>query len=698
MRSGSGRGLALAVFLWLLTVPAWGPWSAEPVFRDLSPDAQQATVGSNLLAMLEVGHYKSVKLNDEISRRILDSYLETLDPTRSYFHARDIEEFDVLATRFDDLIKARDLKPAFWIYNRYRQRMAERLRLVSRLVDSEFDSFDFKKEESLVRRHETWAGSIEDLRGRWRRQVKSDVLNLLLAGTGRDEIREALGRRYANQLKRLAQSNSSDVFRVYINVVLRSIDPHSEYFPPHQSENFNIHLSLSLEGIGAVLQADGERVKVVRLVVGGPADKAGELRPGDHIVAVGQGEDGEMVDILGMRLDQVVTLIRGPKETTVRLEIIPQVSATKERRVIRIVRNKVNLDDQQASSRILEVEFDGRKETIGVIRLPTFYVDFAALRAGDPNYKRTSGDVARLIAELKKAKVDGVIVDLRNNSGGALQQAVELVGLFIERGPVVQVRNSQGLIRVHADTNPGIAYRGPLAVLVNRLSASASEIVAGALQDYGRGLVLGVQTFGKGTVQTLIPVKKGHLKLTQAKYYRISGDSTQKRGVVPDIQWPGAVDKERVGESSLDNALPWDSIDKARYSTVADIAPYLEPLTARHRRRAPADPDFAHLMARIARLQKERGEKAISLNEETRKARKRNEEIRELKSENTRRRANGEKPFATFADLEAHNEKRLAGGPSAVDDPILDEAAHVLADYIELTQAPSASSASRTGS
>ena len=697
MRAGSGRGLALAAFLWLLTVPAWGAWAAEPVLRDLSPESQQATVGRNLLAMLEVGHYKSVKLNDEISRRILRSYLKTLDPGRSYFHARDIEEFDVLATRFDDLIKARDLKPAFRIYNRYRQRMAERLRLVSRMVDAEFDSFDFKKEESLVRRHETWADSMEDLRARWRRQVKADVLNRLLAGTARDEIRDALGRRYANQLKRLAQSNSSDVFRVYINVVLRTIDPHSEYFPPHQSENFNIHLSLSLEGIGAVLQADGERVKVVRLVVGGPADKAGELRAGDHIVAVGQGEDGEMVDILGMRLDQVVTLIRGPKETTVRLEIIPQVSATKERKVISIVRNKVTLEDQQASSRILEVDLDGRKKKIGVIRLPTFYVDFAALRAGDRNYKRTSGDVARLLAELKKAEVSGVIIDLRNNSGGALQQAVELVGLFIERGPVVQVRNSQGLIRVHADTNPGIVYRGPLAVLVNRLSASASEIVAGAFQDYGRGLVLGVQTFGKGTVQTLIPVKEGHLKLTQAKYYRISGDSTQKRGVVPDIQWPGAVDKEKVGEDSLDNALPWDSIDSARYSTVADIAPYLETLTARHGRRASADPDFAHLMARIARLQKERGETAVSLNEETRRARKRNDEILELKSENTRRRAKGEKLFATFAELEAYNEKRLAD-PSTVDDAILDEAAQVLADFIELTQAPSASSASRTGS
>ena len=676
--------------LWLLTGPAWAQPAAEPVLAELSPDRQQAVIGTEILDKLTKGHYKSITLNDQTSGRIFDSYLGAMDPARSYFWAADIEEFEPFRTRLDDLLKNGDLDPAFRIFNRYRQRLAERLRFVIRIIDEDFDTLDFEKEESLARQNTAWAGSVAELRARWRRQLKGDVLNRTLAGTKREDVRKALRRRYGNQLTRLAQTNKTDVFRLYTNAFLRAIDPHSAYFPPHQSENFNIHMSLSLEGIGAVLQADGESVKVVRLVAGGPADKAGDLQPGDRIVGVAQDEEGEMVDILGMRLDEVVSLIRGPKETTVRLEIIPQVSTTEERRIIRIVRNKVDLEDQQANSRVMEVEIEGRAEKIGVIGLPTFYVDFAALRAGDPNYKSTSGDVGRLIAELKEAEVGGLVIDLRNNGGGALQEAIKLVGLFIDRGPVVQVRDGRGVIRVHLDTDPGVIYRGPLAVLVNRLSASASEIFAGAVQDYGRGVVLGGQTFGKGTVQTLIPIRRGHLKLTQAKFYRISGGSTQHRGVIPDIELPGVIDRTKVGESSLDNALAWDSIDKARYSRAGEPAPYLPTLAARHRRRVNADPDFAHLKARIARLEKERGETTLSLSEKTRRARKKSKELRELESENTRRLAKGEKPFASFAELEAYNEKKTAAASSG-DDPILDEAVHVLADFIELTRTPAVS-------
>ena len=679
------RCLAIAAaVLWLLAGPVSAQPAAEPVPAALSPDHQQRVIGAELLNRLTQGHYNSVTLNDELSGRIFDSYVGTMDPTRSYFWAADIEEFKPLRTRFDDLLKVGDLDPAFRIFNRYRQRLTERLRFVIDIIEHDFDALDFEKEEGLARKNAAWAVSVAELRARWRRQLKGDVLNRVLAGTEREDVRKALRLRYGNQLKRLVQTNKTDVFRVYTNAYLRAIDPHTAYFPPHQSENFNIHMSLSLEGIGAVLQADGESVKVLRLVAGGPADKAGDLQPGDRIVGVAQGQDGEMVDILGMRLDEVVSLIRGPKETTVRLEIIPQVSTTEERRIIRIVRNKVDLEDQQASSRILEVDLEGRTEKIGIIKLPTFYVDFAALRAGDPNYKSTAGDVKRLIAELKEAKVGGLVIDLRDNGGGALQEAIALVGLFINRGPVVQVRDGRGVIRVHSDTNPGVTYRGPLAVLVNRLSASASEIFAGAVQDYGRGLVLGGQTFGKGTVQTLIPVRKGHLKLTQAKFYRISGASTQHRGVIPDIEFPGVIDKTEVGESSLDNALAWDSIDKTGYSRTGDTAPYLQAVAARHRQRVNADPDFAHLMARIARLEKERAETSISLSEKTRRARKKSDERRELESENTRRVAKGDKPFASFAELEAYNVKRAAAA-SSEDDPILDEAANILADFIELT-------------
>lgn len=659
---------------------------SPPVLEELAPEPGYSGISAEILRRLTRSHYQSITLNDHLSGRIFDSYIKAMDPSRSYFSVADVDGFEPFRRRFDDLIKAGDLGPAFKIFNRYRQRLNERLRFLIDILDDGFEQLDFDKEESLERTNANWAGSADELRDLWRRQLKGDMLNRLLAGTEREEIRTALRQRYRNQLTRLAKNNNADVFRVYINAFLRAVDPHSAYFPPHQSENFNIHMSLSLEGIGAVLQDDGGTVKVVRLVPGGPADKAGELRPGDRIVGVAQGNNGEMVDILGMRLDEVVTLIRGPKETTVRLEIIPQASTSGEHKVIRIVRNKVDLADQQASSQVLEVKVGERTDKIGVIRLPTFYVDFAAQRAGDPNYKSTATDVKRLIAELRDAKVNGLVLDLRNNGGGALGEAIRLVGLFIRTGPVVQIRDGRGVIGVRSDTDPGVVYDGPLAVLVNRLSASASEIFAGAVQDYGRGLVLGVQTFGKGTVQTLMPMSQGHLKLTQAKFYRISGESTQHRGVIPDIEFPGMIDKTEVGESSLDHALTWDVIDRARYARTGDTAPLLEELRRRHHKRAQADPDFSHLMARIERLRREREETNVSLSEKTRRAMKKGDEVRELESENSRRVAKGEKPFASYADLETYNEEKASANGSPEEDPILDETAHVLADFIDISR------------
>lgn len=657
-----------------------------PVLEELKPEPEHSGISAEILQRLTRAHYQSITLNDQLSGRIFDSYIRAMDPSRSYFSVADIDGFESLRTRFDDLIKAGDLGPAFKIFHRYRQRLDERLRFLIDILDDGFEQLNFEKDESLERNNANWAGSADELRDLWRRQLKGDVLNRLLAGTEREEIRKALRQRSRNQLTRLAKSNNADVFRVYTNAFLRAIDPHSAYYPPHQSENFNIHMSLSLEGIGAVLQDDGGTVKVVRLVPGGPADKAGELRPGDRIVGVAQGNYGEMVDILGMRLDEVVTLIRGPKETTVRLEIIPQASTSGEHKVVRIVRNKVDLADQQASSQVLEVKVGERTDKIGVIRLPTFYVDFAAQRAGDPNYKSTATDVKRLIAELRDAKVNGLVLDLRNNGGGALGEAIRLVGLFIRTGPVVQIRDGRGVIGVRSDTDPGIVYDGPLAVLVNRLSASASEIFAGAVQDYGRGLVLGVQTFGKGTVQTLMPMSRGHLKLTQAKFYRISGESTQHRGVIPDIELPGMIDKTEVGESALDHALAWDVIDRARYARTGDPAPLLEELRRRHHKRTQADPDFSHLMARIERLRRERGEATVSLSEKTRRTMKKTDEVRELESENSRRVAKGEKPFATYAELATYNEEKASSNGSAEEDPILDETAHVLADFIDISR------------
>lgn len=691
-RSRSRRRLAVAAAaVWLLLA---GPaWARDPVLRELAPESHHSAVSAEILTNLTKGHYKTITLDDRVSSRIFDSYLKALDPSRSYFHAADVREFEPLRSRFDDLLEAGDLEPAFEVFNRYLERLTQRLGFLIETIDHEFDALDFEKDESLARKNTDWAGSMADLRALWRRQLKGDVLNGLLAGTERGEVREELRQRYASQRVRVGQTNGADAFRVYTNAFLRAVDPHSAYFPPHQSENFNIHMSLSLEGIGAVLQAEGESVKVLRLVAGGPADKAGDLKPGDRIVGVAQGEQGEMVDVLGMRLDDVVSLIRGPKHTTVRLEIVPQVSAAKQRRVIRIVRNKVDLEDQEASSRVTEVEVGGRAEKVGVIRIPTFYVDFRALEAGDPDYKSTVRDVKRLIEELREARVSGLVIDLRDNGGGSLREAIDLVGLFIDRGPVVQVRDGQGLVRIHSDEEDGIVHGGPLAVLVNRLSASASEIFAGAVQDYRRGLVVGGQTFGKGTVQTLIRVGQGRLKLTQAKFYRISGASVQHRGVLPDIELPDLVDKTEVGESSLDHALPWDSIERARYSPVGETEPYFETLARQHRRRVGADPDFVHLAARIDRLVEERAETSVSLREKARRARRERNEVLALEIENARRRAKGEEPFANFAELTAHNEKKAESGTGPADrppgeDPILDEAVHILADFMALTRSP----------
>ncbi len=680
-----------AIAFFLVASLTWAETAVAPVLAELSPDTQQSALGKEILKRLSRGHYNDITLNDEVSGRIFESYLRAMDPSRSYFRSSDIREFEVYRSRFDDLLKAGDLGPAFRMFNRYRQRLAERLRFIADTIDHEFDALDFSKDETFERKNASWAESEARLRARWRRQVKNDVLSRLLAGTEREEVKTALRRRYGNQLVRLGQVDSTDAFRVYVNAFLRAIDPHSVYFPPHQSENFNIHMSLSLEGIGAVLQADGEIVKVVRLVAGGPADKAGDLQPGDRIVGVGQGEQGEIVDVLGMRLQDVVTLIRGRRGTTVRLEIIPQISTTEQRKLIRIVRNKVDLDDQKASRSIREVRLGERTQKIGIIHVPGFYLDFAALKAGDPNFKSTAGDVRRLISELEEAGVSGLVIDLRDNGGGALREAIALVSLFISRGPVVQVRDGRGVIRVHSDTDGKVTYTGPLAVLVNRLSASASEIFAAAIQDYGRGLVVGGQTFGKGTVQTLIPIRAGRLKLTQAKFYRISGEGTQKRGVIPDIEFPGLIDKSQVGESSLEHTLAWDAIDRARYAPAGSTGPFIETLAQRHRARAKSDPDFAYLLARIARLEQERAETAISLKEETRRARKQTDEIRELESENRRRAAKGRKPFSSYAELTAYNEKRTDPAASREEDPILNETAHILADFIEVTQNPASS-------
>ena len=680
----------LAILLFLIVSNGQATTDPAAPIAKLSPESEHSSIALEVLDKLSHGHYEWITLNDEMSSVIFDTYLKGLDARKSYFLASDIAEFEKHRRRFDDLLKEGDVGPAFDIFNRYRERLGERLEFMLSTIDQKLDKFDFEEEEVLEvdRENAPWSATKAELDVLWEKRLKGDVLNLVLTGKDRSEIKKTLKRRYSNQLLRLKQTNPMDVFQTFINASVQAFDPHSAYFPPHQSENFNIYMSLSLEGIGAVLQADGEYVKVLRLVKGGPAEKAGDLQAEDLIVGVGQGTDEEIVDIVGMRLDEVVTLIRGPKATTVRLEIIPEESKTEQRKVIKIVRNKVNLEEQQARKKVIEIKTGDRTRKVGIIQIPTFYADFRAMQAGDPNYKSTTRDVKHLIEELAKENIEGLVVDLRNNGGGSLQEDNGLVGLFIEKGPTVQIRNGRGMVRVNRDPDPTIAYKGPLAVLVNRLSASASEIFAGAIQDYERGLVLGDQTFGKGTVQTLLPVKKGQLKLTQAKFYRVSGESTQHRGVVPHLLLPATIDKSKVGESSLDNALGWDAIESTSHRDFGSVAPLIPALKERHDSRVGNDPDFAYLLARIENLERQRQKTTISLCEPKRQAKKKSDEEWELALENKRRVAKGQITFKSADELEEFNKEQRKNREDAPpeDDALLKEGAYVLSDYIDLTK------------
>ncbi|MEC8901875.1 MAG: carboxy terminal-processing peptidase, partial [Pseudomonadota bacterium] len=532
----------------------------------------------------------------------------------------------------------------------------------------------------------------------WRKRLKNDALTLALTDQDAEQIEDNLRQRYEGQLSRLRQTESEDVFGLLMAAVSGTIDPHTGYLSPRQGESFDIQMSLSLEGIGALLQSDGEYVKVSSLVPGGPADRAGVLEPADRIIAVGQ-EEGEMVNVVGMRLDNVVDLIRGPKGSVVRLDVVPAQAVDMTRsQIVEITRDTVSLEDQAAHSEVIEVMRDGEPHRIGVINVPTFYVDFDAWQAGEEEYRSTTRDVAREIDNLKKEGVEGIVLDLRNNGGGALQEANSLIGLFIDRGPTVQVRDAQGRIQLYGDSEAGTVYDGPLTVLVNRLSASASEIFAGAIQDYGRGIVVGASTFGKGTVQTLNELSHGQIKLTRAKFYRISGDSTQNRGVEPDITFPSLIDPERIGESSLDNALAWDTVQNAQYRRYGEPERVLPTLITRHEERAKENPNFRYLerQSTLARQLREQ-HTSVSLNREQRQRELEAQEAEQLSLENQRRRALGLPELEEWMDArsdgttptedaEVESEGETEGNEEEVpvDRAHVLEAAEVLLDYVHL--------------
>jgi carboxyl-terminal processing protease len=569
-----------------------------------------------------------VPLNDALSAKIMDRFIKSLDPDRLIFLKSDVDGFMADKSKIDDAIKQENLSIPFSIFNIYEKRITDRMTYARSLLSTKFD-FSEQETYPLMRDKAPWPATDEESKDLWRKRVKNDWLRLKLAGKDDASIRETLEKRYQNSLERIYKYKSDDVFQMFMAAYTTSVDPHTDYFGASASAEFDISMKLSLVGIGAVLQERDDYITIRELVAGGPAQVSGKIAVGDRITGVGQDEDGPMKEVVGQRLDEVVQLIRGAKGSTVRLDILPaNAGPDAKHQIISLVRDKISLEKQAAQKSVLDVKDGNTTRKIGVITLPAFYEDIEARRKGDKDYRSASRDVAKLITELKQDKVDGILFDLRNNGGGSLSEAIELTGLFVGKGPVVQQRNANGKVKVESDDLPTPAWQGPLGVLINRGSASASEIFAAAIQDYGRGVIIGEPSFGKGTVQTVVNLdevahnpepKFGELKLTIAQFFRVNGGTTQLRGVTPDISLPGLFDLKTVGESSFDNALPWSEVKPAKYKRLGDIKSVLPQLQSLHDARVKDDPEFQQFVEDIAVLKAQREKTELSLNETERR-------------------------------------------------------------------------------
>jgi len=667
---------------------------------ELAPTAEQAEAASWVMRYLTRLHYASKPLDDAMSQDILKRYIDSLDSEKLFFLASDIADFQTrFGTSLDEAIAKEQLEPPFEVYKLYLKRLQERTEFSRSLLDKGFD-FTVDEDYAYDRKNAAWETSTAALDEQWRRRVKNDWMRLKLAKREDAKIAETLDKRYADFFVRVEQLDRQDVFQSFLNAYAMAIEPHTNYLGPRASENFAISMRLSLEGIGAVLQREGEYVVIRSVVQGGPASKSGKVKIGDRIVGVGQAKDATTTDVVGWRLEDVVDLIRGPKDSKVKLDVLPaEVGVGGKTQLVEIQRDKVELEEQAASKRIVETGGE-KSRKIGVIDLPAFYLDFAARSNGDANYRSSTRDVKKLLLELSEAGVDGVLIDLRNNGGGSLTEATELTGLFIDSGPVVQVRDGRGRVQVESDTARGVVYSGPVAVLVNRASASASEIFAAAIQDYGRGLVIGEPTFGKGTVQQLVDLdyiankdkpQLGQLKYTMAQFFRVDGGSTQHKGVLPDVSFPTTLDAQDYGESTYDNALPWTKIAAASYVPVGDFARLAPTLTHRHEARIATDKEFEFLREDIAQYQKARDRKSISLNYAKREAERKSDEARAA----TRAKVRGDSDEKLAKALDDGLNPGERGAADIEDetkkadekpDPLLVEGSRVLGDAIDLMQ------------
>ena len=684
---------AVAQAVWANPTPVRAP--------DLKPQKIEAQAGHVAAELLQRYHYKKVPLDDAMSEKIFDQYLKALDPERVFFIQSDVDQFAGERARLDDAILGEDLTGPYAIYNRYQQRVIERYGYARELLKK---GFDFRVDESYQynREKEPWAKTEAEVRELWRKRVKNDWLRLKLAGNDDRKVAGILERRYENFLKRVGQVRSTDVFQTFMNAYTTTIEPHTNYLSPRAAADFDIAMRLSLVGIGASLSIIDDYTTIRELIPGGPAMQSGQLQVGDRIVGVAQGDSASMVDVMGWRIDETVALIRGAQDTVVVLDVLPaEAGPDAKHKLVRLVRKQINLAEQAAKGKIQTVQDGNTTRKIGVVTLPSFYSDTRARRGNADDFRSAARDTARILADFRKQKVDGVLIDLRNNGGGSLGEAIELTGLFIETGPVVQQRNARGQVLVERDTDAGVSWDGPLAVLINRNSASASEIFAAAIQDYGRGLVFGERSFGKGTVQTLISLdqfrrdqsgdtKYGELKVTTAQFFRINGGTTQLTGVMPDLVFPSANDGEPFGEASYDNPLPATQIRPADFTPVGnlrDLLPMLQPL---HESRVKQNRDFQELMEDIVEARLARKKTTVSLNEATRRAERAADEAK-LKARIARKDKNDpavaalEKELNADDGLQADERKlsRLLAAEKArkdARDVLLNEAVRVLAD------------------
>jgi len=671
--------------------------------NDLQPDVRQNIVAKEVAELISRYNYKKVDLNDSLSEVVYNRYIKKIDEDHNYLLASDIQDFDKYKDVLDDDMKSGNLNDVFYMFNVFQKRYLDRIKFSLAHID---DKFDFAQTDSFTfdRENLPWIATQSQMDDQWLKHVKYDLLNLKLATPDMAKNRATLRKRYTDLLSQSNKLTNQEVFQQYMDAFTEAIDPHTNYFNPFNAAQFNMEMSRSLEGIGATLQSVNEYITIQTLVHGGPADKSHQINPKDRIVGVAQGKEGEFQNIVGWNINNAIGLIRGPKGTTVRLEILPGEAAVGSKpKVVEIVRDKIVLQDELAKKEMRTYNNNGKTVKIGIIDIPAFYVDNEAAQAGAANYHSTTRDVKLILDSLKNENVDGIVIDLREDGGGSLAEAISLTGLFIKTGPVVQVRDTRNQVEVDSDDDPSIAYSGPLAILVDRFSASASEIFSGAIQDYGRGIIIGTQTYGKGSVQSEIELDKvisptladmvskvtggdkkeqtggseskfGQLNLTIAKFYRITGNSTQRHGVTPDIQFPSIIPLDKYGEDTEPSAMPFDVIAKSDYTKFGDLSPVIPTLRKLHDQRMSNSNSFKYLLDDVADFKKHDEEKSVTLNEEQLKRQRDDDDQKTFERDNLRRVALGLKPL-----------KKGETKPKNEDlDFVKIEAGQIVTDYINL--------------